>query len=130
MRVWFCNRRQKETLMTPPTGQLDGTPTSAMMMSPPPDDAMHSGGSPPLSMTHGHLSHHHPHHQQQQQQARNFNNIFDIPINGGTGGGIAPGAEWILDANLLRTRQRVYSVGIALFLMMIKVRLIFLFEIQ
>ncbi|XP_027204847.2 uncharacterized protein LOC113798492 isoform X2 [Dermatophagoides pteronyssinus] len=54
--------------------------------------------------------HHHPHHQQQQQQARNFNNIFDIPINGGTGGGIAPGAEWILDANLLRTRQRVYSM--------------------
>ncbi|OTF83854.1 POU domain, class 3, transcription factor 4-like protein [Euroglyphus maynei] len=61
VRVWFCNRRQKEKRMTPPTGQLDGTPTSGMMMSPPPDDGMHSGGSPPLSMTHGHLSHHHHH---------------------------------------------------------------------
>lgn len=50
VRVWFCNRRQKEKRMTPPTGQgMDGvgTPTSAMMMSPPPDDGMHSG-SPPL----------------------------------------------------------------------------------
>ncbi|OTF83255.1 hypothetical protein BLA29_010125 [Euroglyphus maynei] len=35
----------------------------------------------------------------------------DVPMNvGGAGAGIAPGAEWILDANILRTRQRVYSM--------------------
>ncbi|RWS12115.1 POU domain: class 3: transcription factor 4-like protein [Dinothrombium tinctorium] len=46
VRVWFCNRRQKEKRMTPPTGQLG----QDMMMSP------HEGGmndSPPL--------HHHSH---------------------------------------------------------------------
>ena len=59
VRVWFCNRRQKEKRMTPPTG-LDGTPTSAIMMSPGPDDGMHSGGSPPLTLGHHHhLSHQH-----------------------------------------------------------------------
>ncbi|KAH7638491.1 membralin-like protein [Dermatophagoides farinae] len=62
--------------------------------------------------------HHHQQQQQQQQQPRNFNNLFEVPINGGVG------AEWILDANLLRTRQRVYSVGIVLFSIMIKMLLI------
>ena len=40
VRVWFCNRRQKEKRVTPPNG-MDGTgtPTSALMMSPPPDDS-------------------------------------------------------------------------------------------
>ncbi|KAI1278784.1 POU domain protein CF1A [Halotydeus destructor] len=42
VRVWFCNRRQKEKRMTPPTGQMGD-----MMMSPH-DGGMHSHDSPPM----------------------------------------------------------------------------------
>lgn len=58
VRVWFCNRRQKEKRMTPPTGHMG---PDGMMMSP---DEM--DGSPPPSMHHQHSplspgSHHHSH---------------------------------------------------------------------
>lgn len=47
VRVWFCNRRQKEKRMTPPTGQLDG----GMMMSPHDSSGMHGS---PLHHPHSH----------------------------------------------------------------------------
>lgn len=45
VRVWFCNRRQKEKRMTPPTGQMG----QDMMMSPH-DGNMHD--SPPMHHSH------------------------------------------------------------------------------
>jgi len=45
VRVWFCNRRQKEKRMTPPTGGMG----QDMMMSP--HDGMH-GDSPPMHHSH------------------------------------------------------------------------------
>jgi len=55
VRVWFCNRRQKEKRMTPPTGQLG----QDMMMSPH-DGTMHD--SPPLHHPHSHSPLHSPGH--------------------------------------------------------------------
>ena len=60
VRVWFCNRRQKEKRMTPPTGVM-----GEMMMSPE-EHGMHDNGSPihhhhshsPLHSPGGHLPHH------------------------------------------------------------------------
>ena len=46
VRVWFCNRRQKEKRMTPPTGQMGD-----MLMSPHDHDGMH-GDSPPMHHSH------------------------------------------------------------------------------
>jgi class 3 POU domain transcription factor len=47
VRVWFCNRRQKEKRMTPPTGQMDGS----MMMSPHDSSGLHGS---PLHHPHSH----------------------------------------------------------------------------
>ncbi|XP_074598953.1 POU domain, class 3, transcription factor 4-like [Brevipalpus obovatus] len=55
VRVWFCNRRQKEKRMTPPTGQLG----QDMMMSPH-DGHIHD--SPPLHHPHSHSPLHSPGH--------------------------------------------------------------------
>jgi len=57
VRVWFCNRRQKEKRMTPPTGQM-----GELMMSPHDHDGIHGDHSPlhhsplhsPHSLPHGH----------------------------------------------------------------------------
>jgi len=49
VRVWFCNRRQKEKRMTPPTGQMEG----GMMMSPH-DGSLIMHGSPSSMMHHPH----------------------------------------------------------------------------
>jgi len=46
VRVWFCNRRQKEKRMTPPTGVM-----GEMIMSPD-DQGMHDDGSPPMHHHH------------------------------------------------------------------------------
>lgn len=43
VRVWFCNRRQKEKRMTPPTGQMGD-----MMMSPHEHDGLHDPNSPSM----------------------------------------------------------------------------------
>ncbi|XP_053200570.1 silk gland factor 3-like [Panonychus citri] len=54
VRVWFCNRRQKEKRMTPPTGQLG----QDMMMSPHDGHGLHD--SPPLHHPHSHSPLHSP----------------------------------------------------------------------
>ena len=54
VRVWFCNRRQKEKRMTPPTGHMG---PDGMMMSP---DEM-DGSPPPMHHSHSPLSPGHPH---------------------------------------------------------------------
>lgn len=62
VRVWFCNRRQKEKRMTPPTGQLG----QDMMMSPH-DANLHD--SPPLHHPHSHSPLHSPNHGSQASMA-------------------------------------------------------------
>lgn len=84
VRVWFCNRRQKEKRMTPPTGQMDGTPTSMMMSPGGPEDGMHGVDSPPPLSLGQHLGHH-LHHSAHSPPYSPPNGGLMGPGNGGLG---------------------------------------------
>jgi class 3 POU domain transcription factor len=70
VRVWFCNRRQKEKRMTPPTGQMEG----GMMMSPHDGSIIMHGSPSMMHHAHSHSPPYSPAPQHQHQHSGGMHN--------------------------------------------------------
>ncbi|XP_076467048.1 uncharacterized protein LOC143298184 [Babylonia areolata] len=86
VRVWFCNRRQKEKRMTPPAnlGEDMLLPEGSEGSSPPPPPQQ---GSDCHNHNHNHNHHHTHHHHQLQQQGASPPVLSAAAVAGNIGGG-------------------------------------------